>query len=616
MTPSFAALQAALAGRYRVEREIGRGGMGVVFLARDIALDRPVAVKLLPPHLAALPEIRERFLREARTAARLSHPNIVPIFAVEARGEAVCFVMAYVPGETLAERVREQGPLGTAEVSRLVQEVAWALAYAHNQGVIHRDVKPENILLERGTGRALVTDFGIARLADQTPATPSSDVMGTPRLMSPEQAAGEPLDGRSDLYSLGVTAFFALTGRYPFDGDTAGQLLAQHLTLPAPPVASLRPGLPRTLAQAVDRCLGKSRESRFSNGEALAEAVATAVGATAIPTALQRILLELTSFSVDLVGFATLAAIAILTQTLTRDFFGFGFNYTVGVAALLISLLGLRGIGVSRSIREAAREGWTAEDLQRAAEREAREQDDTRTPEAPLRRTWLLYAAGFTALALFWLGPKQWVQDGSGFPTGLVVELVSLALPVALGRWLGQALETPSDGRPGLLSRFFLRFKSGFLFRILGRRAAPPVRPSLPVPSQPTEVLLAEQAREMLRALPPGERERLGGAEDLLRRLERDAVLLRTRMGDLDKAAAAVGGTVTPERRAVSESIAHARQDAANRLGAAVSALETLRLELLRARAGLSAVDGLTENLSALRRLTDQIDGAIEAGER
>jgi serine/threonine-protein kinase len=140
--------------------------MGIVYLARDLALERPVAIKLLPPALARLPGLRGRFLQEARTAARLSHPHIVPIHAVEDHGELVCFIMAYVPGETLAERVRAEGPLPTTTVSRIVQEVAWALAYAHQHGVIHRDVKPENILLERGSGRALVMDFGIARVAD------------------------------------------------------------------------------------------------------------------------------------------------------------------------------------------------------------------------------------------------------------------------------------------------------------------------------------------------------------------------------------------------------------------------------------------------------------------
>src|SRR5512140_2997938 len=139
--------------------------MGVVYLAREVLLDRPVAIKLLPPALAARPELRDRFLREARTAARLSHPYIVPIHSVDEIEQFVFYVMAYVDGETLAQRVASRGPLPPDDASRMLREVAWALAYAHAQGVVHRDIKPANILLERGTGRAMVTDFGIARLA-------------------------------------------------------------------------------------------------------------------------------------------------------------------------------------------------------------------------------------------------------------------------------------------------------------------------------------------------------------------------------------------------------------------------------------------------------------------
>src|SRR6478752_8230518 len=163
--PLFLEFQTAVAGRYSLERELGRGGMGVVYLAREVRLDRPVAIKLLPPELAVIGALRDRFLREARTAARLSHPYIVPIHSVDEIDGFVFYVMAYVDGETLAQRVAQRGPLPPAEMTRVLREVAWALAYAHAQGVVHRDIKPANILLERGTGRAMVTDFGIARLA-------------------------------------------------------------------------------------------------------------------------------------------------------------------------------------------------------------------------------------------------------------------------------------------------------------------------------------------------------------------------------------------------------------------------------------------------------------------
>src|SRR6266576_2401908 len=217
ISPEFLALQDLLAGRYSIERELGRGGMGIVLLARDVALDRPVAIKLLPPHLATRPDERERFLEEARTAAGLAHPNIVLIHLVEARGELVLFVMGFVDGETLRDRVERAGPLAPRLALKLLQEVAWALGYAHQRGVIHRDVKPANILIERATERALVTDFGIA-LGRRTAESAGGPIVGTARYMSPEQACGEPVDARSDLYSLGATFFYAFTGRAPFEG--------------------------------------------------------------------------------------------------------------------------------------------------------------------------------------------------------------------------------------------------------------------------------------------------------------------------------------------------------------------------------------------------------------
>ncbi|HSE46370.1 MAG TPA: serine/threonine-protein kinase, partial [Gemmatimonadales bacterium] len=219
--PILLEVEAALAGRYSVERELGRGGMATVYLARDIRLDRLVAIKVLLPELAVRPELRERFLRETRTAASFSHPNIVPVHAVEETPTLLFFVMGFVDGETLTQVVRRHGPLTATAAARLIQEVAWALSYAHGRGVVHRDVKPDNILLERSTGRAMVTDFGIARSFAASGLTQVGEVVGTPHFMSPEQAAGDQLDGRSDLYSLGVASFFAVTGRLPFDGESA-----------------------------------------------------------------------------------------------------------------------------------------------------------------------------------------------------------------------------------------------------------------------------------------------------------------------------------------------------------------------------------------------------------
>src|SRR5437667_6779285 len=252
----FLDFQAAIAGRYSLERELGRGGMGVVYLAREVRLDRPVAIKLLPPSKASAPEPRDRFRREARTAAKLSHPNIIPIHAVEEIGGFVFFAMAYVEGETLTERVRRRGPLAPSEAARVLRDVAWALAYAHGQGVIHRDVKPDNILLE-ASGRVLVADFGIAGVVAGAGALAGGEVIGTPEFMSPEQALGEATDPRSDLYSLGVVGYFACPGTLPFEAAKATEVLAKQVTEAAPPLASAAPGVPRRLAHAINHSLSE-----------------------------------------------------------------------------------------------------------------------------------------------------------------------------------------------------------------------------------------------------------------------------------------------------------------------------------------------------------------------
>jgi len=263
------ALQQLLAGRYSIERELGRGGMGIVLLARDVALDRLVAIKLLPPALAADPDYRARFLQEARTAAGLSHPNIVPIHLVEERGALVFFVMSYVEGETLRERVERAGPLTARFAMQLMQEVAWGLAYAHQRGVIHRDIKPDNIMIEQGSDRALLTDFGIA-VRGRGANGGTGEVIGTARYMSPEQALGETVDGRSDLYSLGATFFYALTGRAPFTGANLPAVLAQQVSHPAPAIAATRPELPAKLASMIDGCLQKAPDARPQTGDEVA----------------------------------------------------------------------------------------------------------------------------------------------------------------------------------------------------------------------------------------------------------------------------------------------------------------------------------------------------------
>lgn len=271
--PDTLAFARALDGQYQLEREIGRGGMGIVYLARDLKLDRPVAIKTLPYHLASDAVIRERFLREARTAAALSHPGIVPIHRADDIGEYVFFVMGYVDGMSMAQRVREVGPYPPAELCPLLVDVASALGYAHQRGVVHRDVKAENILLDASGRRAMVTDFGIARLAQSAPLTQTGTVLGTVFYMSPEQVVGDEVDGRTDLYALGVLAFFALTGRFPFESETPSAVLVAHVTQPAPSLRQVAPMVPAALADIVDRLLAKDRAARFGDAEEVVQAL-------------------------------------------------------------------------------------------------------------------------------------------------------------------------------------------------------------------------------------------------------------------------------------------------------------------------------------------------------
>src|SRR5207245_3189003 len=230
LDPHVRMLDRALAGRYVLERRLGRGGSGLVFLARELRLDRPVAIKLLPPPQAVDPIARRRFIGEARTAARLSHPNTVPSFSVDELADVVVCAMAYVEGQTLGQRIREHGPLSPGEGARLLREVARALAHAHERGVVHRDVKPDNILLDAATGRALVSDFGIARVGGGSGTTGPWEVVGTADYMSPEQAGGSGVDARRDIYSLGVGGYHELSGRMPIEAPDCYEMLELHMT--------------------------------------------------------------------------------------------------------------------------------------------------------------------------------------------------------------------------------------------------------------------------------------------------------------------------------------------------------------------------------------------------
>jgi serine/threonine-protein kinase len=271
------ALEAALAGRYRIEQKLGEGGMSVVFLARDLRHERAVAVKMLRPELSAALGA-ERFLREIRIVAGLQHPHILPLHDSGDAGGSLYYVMPFVEGESLRQRLDRERTVAPREAVRIAREVASALDYAHGHGVVHRDIKPENILLSGP--HAIVADFGIARAVDVASgatATATGIVVGTPAYMSPEQAAGETIDGRSDQYSLACVVYEMLSGAAPFAGTTPRELMARHAIERVPPLQSVKPELPATMSTALARGLEKSPADRYPSAGALAESLESAV---------------------------------------------------------------------------------------------------------------------------------------------------------------------------------------------------------------------------------------------------------------------------------------------------------------------------------------------------
>lgn len=267
-------LREATLGEYDVIGELGRGGMATVYLAHDIALDRRVAIKVMHPALLLGEGMLDRFRREARTAAALSHPHIIPIHVVRETDEILYFVMKFVQGRALDSIIEEQGPLPIRMVQAVLAQVGGALGYAHRHGVIHRDVKPANIMID-DEGWAVVTDFGIAKVTEARGLTVSGTTIGTPYYMSPEQCESMPLTGASDQYSLGVVAYEMLTGRTPFRGASLMEIMRSHFFETPAPLASVRPDCPPVLAAAIERMLAKRPEDRWPSVE---EAVAAIGG--------------------------------------------------------------------------------------------------------------------------------------------------------------------------------------------------------------------------------------------------------------------------------------------------------------------------------------------------
>jgi serine/threonine-protein kinase len=587
--------QAAVAGRYAVERELGRGGMGIVYLARDLRLERVVAIKVLPPERARDASSRERFVREARTAAKLSHPHIIPIHAVEEAGAFVFFVMTYVDGETLGARLQRDGALKPHEAARILREVAWALAYAHGQGVIHRDVKPDNILLERGTGRALVADFGIARLVSAPGVSGESELVGTPEYMSPEQVQGEA-DGRSDLYALGVVGYYAVTGRLPFSGSSVVALLAQHATQAPPPLEA--PECPAAVVIAIERCLAKAPADRFATGEELAGALGTALEVRReLPVPIRAFLSERRGRYVGpFIGAAILVPMG-LNALLEGAFAGsppaLFRGGVVGIAAVLC-LIGLVSPAALawRSARRLLRTRYRHDDLVRGLElevaRRREEQDFATASEVGEEReggSWwarTMRAKMYAALAL--AGASGAAAFVVPYPAVLVAFGV-FGLSCATAVATGLAALAAARGRRGDAEERRLRFWQGrlgrWLFKVAGWRLGRPAGPS-PAADRPTEAALSIAARDLFDALPAESRRQLGDLPTIVASLEADIGKLRKNGGDQ------------------------------RQLQAALGALENIRLDLLRLHAGVGTVQGLTADLGAARRLGEQVDALLD----
>ena len=627
-TGEFIHIQAALAGRYSLQRELGRGGMGLVYLAQDVALERPVALKVLQPDLASKPALKQRFLNEARTAARLSHPNIVPIFTVDVVDDIVFFVMAFVDGETLGHRIRSRGPLPAAELARILRDVGWGLAYAHAQGVVHRDVKADNIMIERGSGRALVVDFGIARATQNTGVTGAGEILGTADYMSPEQASGEVADHRSDIYSLGVVAFYALSGRLPFDGPTVGAVLAKQITQPPPSIAESVTGVPAKLGDAVDRCLAKDPARRFGSAEDLADAMDTALASRREAPGPIRIFTKQSSDisqSLIFIGFfqlffATWGAVAAITPD------KLGSDVFLGLAGVGFVTWPLLGLGMLAQIRGLLKSGYTRDDLAAAWNRELQFDGDERALEHGR-------GAGLLERATRWAIPVGLVAAVASWPLRFDSSFQDAGLLVGTIGWGtlfsgGLVNLWGYDERTALSRRLtgkFLNSRLGrWAFGLAGLGLDRSALASLAT-HRPTELAIGMAVDSLFDALPKGTRLQLAELPSVVRHLEADALKIRERVEQLNDVSTKAGSgmrnaparsadnALMERRDALDRELDLARDAAKQRLAEAVTALETIRLDLLRLTAGAGSVDGLTADLAGARAVSEEVGRLLDA---
>ena len=607
-------LQDAVAGTWSIERELGRGGMGVVYLARDVALDRPVAIKVLHPELAADSEQRVRFIGEARTGARLSHPHLVPIYAVEERGDIVFFVMALIDGESVGEKVRRQGPLDAPEAERIMREIGWGLAYAHVMELVHRDVTLDNILLERSTGRAVLADFGIASEIDRVG---EGNLVGTPAYLAPEVIQGEGASPRSDLYALGIASWTMLAGRTPFIADDASATLLMHVSEPVPSLKNAAPRTPSRLIRAIENALQKSPADRPHSIEDWIGLLDTRETGSALAAPLQRwttrweLVRPFYALSMSVIAMVTAErAMYLLEMMAGRYGRGTEFLWSMvqaGATVLLAALIVHAGIEISM-LRKLARQGYDVNDLDLAlatAQSEAR-RAGTRKATLLGRVVHDIGWLGGVLYALLALAMMKWFwvflpSDYDRWQFGRALQEIGLWAYVAFMSSLGFSFIVPAFHlKPDSM---FVRLRNAFWRSSLARglmRVASIGLPRGAAPEntlhRPTELVLDLAIEELWQALPTPAQESMSEVPSLVASLRRRVAQLRETERLFDALTPSRGGDV-----------ATIRQRLADRHAAGVTALERIRLLLARLGSEAAPAGAFTQQLQDAREVEQSL---------
>ncbi|HYV98056.1 MAG TPA: serine/threonine-protein kinase [Gemmatimonadaceae bacterium] len=579
--PLFTAVQSALAGQFSLERELGRGGMGVVYLAREVELDRHVALKVLPPAIADR-ETRDRFLREARVAASLSHPSIVAIHRVGEAGDVVYFSMAYVDGGTLGDRLRERGPLAPSAATKLLREIAQALAYAHGRGLIHRDIKPDNILLDRESGRAMVSDFGIAAHAGDSAGLAA----GTAHFMSPEQASGAAMDERSDIYSLGVVGYLALSGKLP-DANSS--------------LASAAPSTPRNLVTAIDRATLPRASERFATAEGFANALESRIAERAkLPEPVRAWMQERDPWTVPYIMWSLLSVGSAFVASGSADL---PWSTTLTLLAMVPLPIVPAVLFQLRKARRLFEMGYSVDDLRAAFDLWHAERNEE-IAEHSKPRTRLVHTvariaaaapiAGLTALLLS-DRPMRVAMPGTN--TALMPFIMAAAMAsIPLMNALGIPMLPPAVRSRDLpIAEWFWDSRVGrWMERVLmrGRARAVPA-----ATFRPTESLLASAIGDLYASLPTAYRSALPDVPVVIERLEAHARAARESLAQLE-------GVTAVDR---DTQLRVAREAARRQLRDSVGAIEAIRLDLLRLMGGDADLAPTTTVIAAAREVDNDL---------